>query len=171
FFTSLEGFMGRFFTIFIPLEKLPPGSGIIGGIVLVFIIGLLLSARFFESIFNFFRKSLKNVPLVKTLYSGIEDMVNYFGQEKAAKGGHVVIISVPGISIKMVGLMTRESMDDEFDGKLGPEYAAVFIPFSYAWGGNTIFVPREWITKTNMPVSEMMKAALTAWMQKKTENQ
>jgi uncharacterized membrane protein len=168
FFSSLEAFLGRIIRFLVPVAKLPPGIGIIVAFAVVFIFGILLSSQIFERLFSFLRKSLKNVPLVKTLYSGIEDMINYFGQEGEAKGGHVVMISIPDHKIKLVGLMTRDSMEGEMGGHLGSEYVAVFIPFSYAWGGGTIFVPREWITKTNVPVSEMMKSALTAWMQKKS---
>ena len=155
-----------------PNMTLVPGLSLGIGIVLVFALGVLLTNSIFNRILRYLRETLRRVPLIRIVYSCVEDLLNYFNQDKKnSDNGHVVLVQFPNMGFKMVGLMTREGKSEgssEFNG-LVDDCVAVYFPMSYAWGGYTIFIPREWVTKLDMPVSDLMRSALIAWMKQKAQ--
>ena len=172
FFTTLEHVLNRMMLAIFPNMTLPPGLSLGIGIVLVFALGVLLTNSIFNRILRYLRETLRRVPLIRIVYSCVEDLLNYFNQDKKnSDNGHVVLVQFPNMGFKMVGLMTREGKSEgtpEFKG-LVDDCVAVYFPMSYAWGGYTIFIPREWVTKLDMPVSDLMRSALIAWMKQKAQ--
>ncbi len=103
---------------------------------------------------------LVRIPLVKTLYNSIGEMMSYFGSKESKRQGQIVSVEIAGT--KLIGLVTRDDFDDlpEGIGKGGD--VAVFLPMSYQIGGYTIVLPRSQVTKLSMTVEEGMRFAVTA---------
>ncbi len=82
----------------------------------------------------------------------------------AQKSNQVVIVTIPESKIQLVGLVTRESLEElpSFES----EMVAVYVPMSYMVGGYTIFIPKSLIRPINMSVEEAMKNSLLAWLTK-----
>ncbi len=144
-----------------------PGLGVTSGFLVILGIGLLLSTSFFSNIHKIILKPVRNIPLVKSVYSAIEDLMSYFAPSDDKPVSKVVKVNLPGQSFELVGLLTQDDLESIEGIAFSPEKVAVFIPMSYALGGYTIFVPRDCLVVTDMKVEQAMKLALTSWMKKK----
>lgn len=142
-----------------------PGLGLIVGLILVFLVGLVMNAWIVQKISQWFDALLKRIPLVKTLYSSISDLMAFF-KTQARKGDSSVVLVTIG-SMKLVGLVTRDSFTDlgaPF-AKKGEDLIAVYLPMSYQLGGYTIMVPRSTVELTSLSVEKAMRFVITAGMQ------
>jgi uncharacterized membrane protein len=141
-----------------------PGLGLIIGVVLICLLGFFTTLPFTDRILQAVEMPFKNVPILKSVYSAIKSLSDYFSPEAENADQQVVVFQMPGTQIEMIGLVTRSHINDlpkEFSKE---DRVAVFLPLSYIIGGLTIFVPRSAIRKTDMKVEVAMRSALTAWM-------
>lgn len=166
FFHSFGGFTDRVVSYVVPFFQGVPGIGLLVGGGIIFLLGLLFSSKKFLDIFALLQFPFKKIPLIKTVYSAVEDMMFYFSNEESRNHGRVVTVKLPNSEIQLVGLLTRDDLSDLNIKSLDSEKVAVFIPMSYALGGYTIFVPKSCIEMTEMKVDMAMKSAVTAWMKK-----
>jgi len=140
-----------------------PGLGVLVALVLIFFIGIIINNFLIQKIYKFGEDILKHIPLVKTLYNSVSDLMRFFRNTKE-EFGQVVLLDFNGISI--LGFITRENLE-EIDPGLGEKKdVAVYIPFSYQIGGYTFYVERSKIKPLEMPVEKAMKIAITAGMLK-----
>lgn len=147
-----------------------PGLGLIVGLILVFIIGLLMNAWIVQRLSQWGDSLLKRIPLVKTLYVSVSDLMSFFKTQSRKPDSSVVLVTIG--SMKLVGLVTRDSFSDlgaPFT-KSGENLIAVYLPMSYQLGGYTIMVPRSSVELTNMSVEKAMRFVITAGM-KTTESE
>lgn len=141
-----------------------PGLGLFIGVALICFLGFLTSLRFAERIIEILELPFKNVPILKSVYSAVKSLSDYFSPEGDHADQQVVVIKIPETEIEVVGLVTRKHLNDLPNEFSKADRVAVFIPFSYLIGGLTIFIPRSQIKKTDMRVEVAMRSALTAWM-------
>ncbi|MBN1187642.1 MAG: DUF502 domain-containing protein [Bacteroidales bacterium] len=130
-----------------------PGLGLIVVILFLFVLGFMgqtIIARPFKKLF---RKIMERAPLVKLVYSSLNDLFKAFvGKEK--KFNKPVLVKVNTISnLEKMGFMTQEDLS-----KLNiKDKAAVYFPHSYNFSGEMFIVPVENITPLDIPASEAMK--------------
>ena len=92
-----------------PLFRLLAGLLLIfGGI---FLIGLLASNFFGKKLFGLLDRIFASVPIVKMLYNALKDLVEAFAGEKKKFDKPVLVTVGPSSDAKIVGFMTRESLD------------------------------------------------------------
>ena len=92
-----------------------PGAGIAAMVAFVLLVGLLMRAYVVRRIFRFGEWILKQIPLVKTLYGSMRDLMGFFASSK--EGGpksQVVMVHVAGL--RLLGLLTRDDFKDLPDG-------------------------------------------------------
>ncbi|MBN1807104.1 MAG: DUF502 domain-containing protein [Sedimentisphaerales bacterium] len=128
------------FTSLDNLFKMPiPGLGFLITLLAIFLIGLLASNFIGKKLFVLLDRIFANVPLVKMLYSAIKDLVEAFAGEKKKFDKPVLVTTGPSSYVKIVGFMTRESLDI-----FGLEnHVAVYFPQSYNFAGNVLLFPQE----------------------------
>jgi uncharacterized membrane protein len=81
--------------------------------------------------------SIEKLPFVRLVYSSTRDLLNAFVGEKRRFEIPVTVTLVPGSGVKMIGFVTRESLDS-----FGlPGYVAVYVPQAYAFAGHLLLVP------------------------------
>lgn len=167
FFHFFGGFTDNLVSYVIPFVKGVPGIGLLVGGTIIFLLGLLFSYKKFIDFFTLLQFPFKNMPLIKTVYTAVEDLMFYFSNSDDGKSkGKAVLVKIPGTDFQAIGLLTREDLPETDLHELDKDMVAVFIPMSYGIGGYTIFVPRSAITMTKLNVDYAMKSALTAWMKK-----
>jgi uncharacterized membrane protein len=106
---------------------------------------------------------LKRIPLVKTLYGSVRDLMSFFGSSNQQMGGGVVIANWNGM--KVLGLVTRKRFDELPQGIGQTEQEiAVYVPMSYQFGGFTFIVPVSQVTYIDMSIEEALRFAVTAGM-------
>ena len=93
--------------------------------------------------------------------------MGFFHRDKTQAPNQVVVVELNGL--KLLGLVTRQSLAD-----LPPEISegdriAVYFPMSYQLGGFTTFVPRTAVRPVAMPMEDAMRFILTAGVNKHTK--
>ncbi|MBT9567484.1 MAG: DUF502 domain-containing protein [Thiobacillus sp.] len=142
-----------------------PGMGLFMGVVGIFVLGFLVSQRWVGKLFLLIELPFTNLPVVKSIYSSFKDFANYFSPRPDRSALQTVVaLRMPGQAIEIVGLVTRQNLDDLPPGLLRGDRVAVYLPMGYMIGGYTVFVPRDWVQPIEMTVEEAMRASLFAWM-------
>jgi uncharacterized membrane protein len=157
--TILERFFGKQVLFVIPDEWYRTGMGLLVAVAIVFAVGVLMHGYVFRRLFGFAEWLMLEIPLVRSVYSAMRDLLGMFAdhQETAMQ---VVAVSLPG-SVRLLGFVTRSEFDD-LPGVAGADEVAVYLPMSYQVGGFTVFVPRNAITPVDMSREDAMKFILTA---------
>ena len=148
-----------------PLQWLIPqeyqtGMGIAVAIVVVFAVGVLMREYFFSRLFRALERLLLRVPLVRSVYGAIRDMIGLFASDRQP-ALEVVAVSVPGMPFRLLGFVTRRDFADLPPGVAREGEVAVYLPMSYQVGGYTVFVPREALQPVAMSREDAMKFILT----------
>ena len=142
-----------------------PGMGLILGIAGIFLLGFLVSQRGVGKLLSLVELPFTNLPVVKSIYSSLKDFADYFSPQRSQAAQQMVVaLRVPGQDLELVGLVTRQRVDDLPAGFLQGDRVAVYLPMGYMIGGYTVFVPRDWVQPINMSVEEAMRSTLFAWM-------
>ena len=139
-----------------------PSLGVLAGVMVVMLVGLLLEWWVVQRLFAWAESVLERIPLVKTIYGSIKDLLGMFHSEKDTPDKQVVVVDF-GQGQRLLGLVTRSDLkglpvglDD------GQDRVAVYVPMSYQLGGFTYLVPRKDLLPITMSVEDAMRFAVTA---------
>ena len=163
-FATAETITGKFLLVFWPDFLYIRGMGALVGIAFIYFFGVLIEHSTMQKVFGLIEGPFQILPVVRTVYTSIKDFTQYFSPKDSQSRQQVVVVKMPDSSIEMVGLMTRENLQDLPEGFSKDQRVAVYFPMSYQLGGFTVFIPREWVKPTNMKVEVALKSALTAWL-------
>lgn len=142
-----------------------PGMGLLLGITGIFLLGVLVSQRGVGKLFSLLELPFTNLPVVKSIYSSFKSFADYFSPRNGEVTPQtVVILRPPGQDLEVVGLVTRQRVDDLPPGFMQGDRVAVYLPMGYMIGGYTVFVPRDWTQPIDMSVEEAMRLSMFAWM-------
>ena len=141
-----------------------PGLGLVVGMVLICFLGFLTTLPLAEKVIDAMELPFKNMPIVKSIYSAIKSLSDYFSPESSNVNQQVVLVKLPWNDAEVMGLVTRKNLNDLPNEFAKDDRIAVFLPLSYQVGGLTVFLPRSQVRKVNMPVEVAMRSAITAWM-------
>ena len=122
-----------------------------------------MEAVYFRRLMQWFEELLNRIPLVKTVYSAVRDLMSLFSKSGSRTFSRVVMVKFPGTEAGLIGFVTIE----DFAGlplQPAPETVAVYLPMSYTIGGYTAFLPRAWLTPLDMTLEEAMRFVVTAGM-------
>jgi uncharacterized membrane protein len=129
-----------------------PGLGFLITLVLVTTIGFFVSTFLARGAARFIDNLFSRMPIVKMIYSAIKDLVNAFVGEKKRFNKPVLVNILPESTVKIVGFVTRESLDN-----IGlADSMAVYIPQSYNFAGNLIVVPKEQVIPIDIESGKVM---------------
>jgi uncharacterized membrane protein len=121
-------------------------------VVLITVIGFVASNFLGRKLFGLVEKVFTGLPLVKLLYSAAKDMIEAFAGERKSFDKPVLAAVAPGSSVKVLGFVTRDSLEN-----LGlPGYVAVYLPQSYNFAGNVLLFPKEAVQPVNIESSQAM---------------
>ena len=137
-----------------------PGIGVIVGLVILYAVGLILNNWVIQHLYNWFESILKRIPLLKTIYTSVTDLMSFFNQGNKKEKGSVVIAEYQGV--KMLGLVTRETFTDLPEGIGTEDEIAVFFPFSYQIGGLTIIMPKTSVKPVDLTIEKGLRFSVTA---------
>lgn len=140
------------------------GMGLVIGAAAILLLGVLVSQPFVARLFTLVELPFTNLPVVKSIYSSLKDFADYFSPKPPGTRQMVVALRAPGQAMEVIGLITRQQVDDLPDGFERGDRVAVYLPMGYMIGGYTVFVPRDWVRPIDMSVEEAMRATLFAWM-------
>jgi len=164
---AIEGLLGSALKQILPAGSYMPGMGIALGAIIVLAIGILLQAWLFRLFFSWVEKLLEALPMVKSLYGAIKDMLGLFGGgEKPVQ--QVVMVELGEPRTRLIGFVTRRTFDDLPPGIGETGQVAVYLPMSYQLGGFTVVVPESALTPLEMSMEEALRFAVTAGVTTRT---
>lgn len=135
-----------------------PGLGFITLILFLILVGFLGRSFIARPLKVFIQKTLEKVPLLKFLYSALNDLFSAFvGKEK--KFNQPVLVKVNLISnLEKIGFITEENLEllNEKDK------VAVYFPHSYNFSGELFIVPKDHIKAINLNSTDVMKFIVSA---------
>jgi uncharacterized membrane protein len=147
----------------LPEEWYVHGMGIAAGVIVIFLVGLLMNIYGVPKLIHWGERFIDRIPLVKTVYGAVRDLLGFFSQPGGDRAVSKVVIVTFGTSdVRAVGLLTRERFDDLPQGLGGEGYVVVFFPYSYQVGGFTMIVPRESVQPLDMRLEDAMRFIVTA---------
>lgn len=142
------------------------GMGILSFLLLVFLIGLMMNFWLVRRLFSWVEGRIRQLPLVKTVYGAIQDVMQFLGGKGEKKGDMVVVIQMEN-GWRQLGIVTRQDFSGLPAELLGEQRdrIAVYLPFSYQLGGFCYFVERSQCTPVpGMSVEDAMRYAMMAWL-------
>ncbi len=152
--TSFESIL----TPLIPPEYYFPGMGLIAGLLVMLLVGMAVNAYIVKALIKWGDNIIKRIPVVKTIYGGIQDAVNLINIGQRQKMQSVVSVQLTE-KIHLIGFITTHDGDKNiFNDK---DKVGVYIPLSYQIGGYTLYIDKESITPLDIDVESAMRIALT----------
>ncbi|WP_416306961.1 DUF502 domain-containing protein [Neptunicella sp. SCSIO 80796] len=143
----------------IPEQYYFSGMGLLAGLVSLLLIGLVINLYGIRWLIGLGNKVLIKIPLVKSIYGAIQDIITVFNLSRDSDMQSVVSVDV-GNEMRVIGFITGEKTGQRLfpqDDRIG-----VYIPLSYQIGGHTVYVHRDKLTPLDIGVEEAMRLALTA---------
>jgi len=139
-----------------------PGLGFLTMVVLILAVGLLTRNLVGRLLFAWFENLLQSIPFVRSVYSGIKDLVNAFnigGNSKTFR--LVVMLEYPRKGVFCIGFVTNESV---FAGPDPPrtELYHVYIPNPpNPTSGFLALIPKSEAIPLALSVEEGLKLVLS----------
>jgi uncharacterized membrane protein len=139
-----------------------PGLGLIAGFFLLLAVGSLVNAYAGRIFLKYWDDFLGRIPFVKTLYGGFRDVVSLLPSGSGEKRDLQRVVVARFGDVHAIGFVTREDVPPVLYPHGGHDWVTVYFPMSYAFGGYTIYLPREQLTPLDISVEDAMRLAITA---------
>jgi len=130
-----------------------PGLGLLILILVITLAGVLGSSFLFIPLVRYLEEVIDRIPLVKTIYNSIRDLLSAFvGDKKRFTKPVIVQMNADGLS--KLGFITAEDLQTLGidDGRI-----AVYLPHSINFSGNLYIVSPDKVAALDTSASEVMK--------------
>lgn len=162
-FRTAESLLGGMVRVLLPDGAYLGGMGLVAALVLIFLTGILMEGILFRRLVKWLEQLLDRIPLVKTIYGAVRDLMGMFSQKDGKKFSKVVLVDVPSLGAQVLGFVTIDEHRD-LPFKSPDATVAVYFPMSYQIGGYTLFLPRERVKPVDMSMEDAMRFIVTAGM-------
>ena len=140
-----------------------PGLGLIATLGALVLIGFLVNLYGVRYLVKLSQNIFERIPLVKSIYGAIKDMMMVFNLAEKKEMKSVVSIEWNGAQV--IGFITGEQTGQQLFGE--QNLVGVYVPLSYQIGGMTLYISRDRLTELDIGVEEAMRLAVTAGVQGK----
>jgi len=138
-----------------------PGLEILIAVLLITIIGWLSLSFIGKRLFNLFESLLNKIPIIRTIYSAVEQLIETFTKSKSDKKT-VVLIEYPRKGVYAVGFATKENTG-EIKNKAGKELINVFVPTTpNPTSGFLLMFPKDEVIYLDLSFEEASKFIVSA---------
>jgi uncharacterized membrane protein len=143
------------------LGRSVPGLGIVMTALLVFCIGVIATNVVGKRVLQRAESWLLYVPLFKTVYAPVKQLVVAFSPDNESGFKRVVLVDDPGRGL-VLGFLTREFTLASEDGQGDDEaLVAVYVPTNHLYLGDVIVYRRDRVRFPNLSVEEGARIFLT----------
>lgn len=139
----------------------PPGLGILVTASVVFAVGALATNVFGRRVLNQGDRLLLSVPLFRTIYAPVKQLVTAFSPDNETGFKRVVLVDDPSRGF-LLGFLTREFT---LDRGRGPERVlAIYVPTNHLYLGDVIVCEPGRVSMLDISVEEGLRIFLTGGM-------
>ncbi len=135
------------------------GLGFITAIGIVFLIGIISTNVFGKKLLDLMEKIFLNIPVFKSIYTAIKQLVDAFSPENNSAFKRFVIVEYPRPGVYAFGFMTKECAIQS-DGR-NLCLKAVYIPTNNLYLGDIVLLDDQSIIYTDIPIEEGIRIILS----------
>jgi uncharacterized membrane protein len=143
------------------LGRAVPGLGVLITAAMILVAGAVANNVFGKRVLQRAEYYLLQVPVFKTIYAPVRQLVAAFSPDNEAGFKKVVIVEDPRRGM-LLGFLTKEFTLDRGQGP--EEVVAVYVPTNHLYLGDVFVYPREQATFPNLTVEEGIRIFLTGGM-------
>ncbi len=159
---STESLLGMLLRRVLPEATYRPGMGVAAGLVVAFVVGLLMRVLVVRRLFALGERMFVRLPLIKSVYFAIRDLLDYFSPDRKRDFGQVVMVTFGETGVQLVGFVTKTDFEQVPEAFSARDTVLVYLPMSYMIGGYAVLVPRSAVRPLDMSMEEAMRFVLTA---------
>jgi len=156
-FKFVDGILSPFFDML--LDRHISGLGFIAAIGFVFLIGIISTNVFGKKLLDLMDKILLNIPVFKSIYTAIKQLVDAFSPENSSSFKRFVIVEYPRIGVYAFGFMTKECTIQS-DGR-EVCMKAVYIPTNNLYLGDIVLFDDKSVIYTDIPIEDGIRIILS----------
>ena len=158
-FRLIDGFVGPLYARWLHADI--PGLGIVTTALVVLIVGATATNVIGKRLLQQAEGLLLRVPVFRTIYAPVKQLVVAFSPDNEYGFKRVVIIEEPGGGFKM-GFLTKEFTVDRGQG---PEpMVAVYVPTNHLYLGDVVVCTRDQTSFPDVTVEQGIRIFLTGGM-------
>lgn len=132
-----------------------PGTGVVLTIALILIAGAIASNIATRGLLSWFEAALDRIPLVRTLYSGVKQLIAPFGEEGGSSTfSSVVVVEYPSAGLYSLGFLIKSNAARTEEGET---LAAVLVPTNHLHLGNVVLARESQLHKVDLTAEEGLK--------------
>ena len=159
FFRFVDGF-ARPLSMYV-LGREVPGLGVLTTVAFILLAGAIATNVIGRRMLQVGERWLLNVPLFKTVYAPVKQLVAAFSPDSESGFKKVVIVDDARRGM-VIGFLTREFT---LDRGAGPEpMVAVYVPTNHLYLGDVLVFPRGQVMFPDVSVEEGIRIFLTGGM-------
>lgn len=145
-----------------------PGAGILLIFAFITLLGFLGNTLITKPIGRLFSELLDRVPLIKTIYTAITDLLSAFVGQKRRFNQPVLVKLSKESNIEKLGFITETDLSD-----LGipGDKVAVYLPHSYNFSGNLFIVERSNVKHIDAKSADVMKFIVSGGVTRVEDNE
>ncbi|MFO0387501.1 MAG: DUF502 domain-containing protein [Flavobacteriales bacterium] len=130
------------------------GWGILILLVVLIVIGWIGTRFINQRLQSMFQRALNRVPLIKTIYRSVTELLGAFVGSKKRFNQPVIVRLSNDPEILVLGFVTDADLENlgDMSGKVG-----VYIPMSYSFSGHLVIVSVRQITRVEQNAVDVMK--------------
>ncbi len=138
-----------------------PGLEILISIIIITLIGWISLSFLGKKLFDLFETILNKIPILRTIYSAVGQLIETFTKTKSNKK-NVVLIEYPRKGVWAVGFATKENTG-EIKKKTGQELINVFVPTTpNPTSGFLLMFPKNEVIYLDLSFEEASKFIVSA---------
>ncbi len=143
------------------LGRAVPGIGVLIMATLVLGVGAGATNVFGKRVLKQAESWLLRVPVFKTVYAPVRQLVAAFSPDNEAGFKRVVLVDEPGRGL-LLGFLTREFVLDRGAGS--EPFVAVYVPTNHLYLGDIVAFPRNRVHYPDLSVEDGVRIFLTGGM-------
>lgn len=134
-----------------------PGLGVLFAFIALTLLGAFAANLIGRSVIRLGERIAENVPIVRTLYTPLRQLVEIFSDKESSSFKEVVLVEYPKEGTWAVGFLTSQATD-EVAQQLGADFLGVFVPTTpNPTSGFLIYVPADRVKRLSMSVEDGAK--------------
>lgn len=138
-----------------------PGLGVLLAVALVLITGMIMANLLGRRLVAFWESLLARIPLVRTLYSAVKQIMEAVLATDAKSFRKVLLVEYPRKGVWSLAFMTSDDLDEVQDKTIA-NVISVFIPTTpNPTSGFVLMVPESDVIELDMAVEEGLKMIIS----------
>jgi uncharacterized membrane protein len=138
-----------------------PGLGVLLAVVLVLATGMIVANLLGRRLVNAWESLLSRIPLVRTLYAGIKQILEAVLATDGQSFRRVLLVEYPRKGVWSLAFMTSDQLG-EVQEKTRSEVISVFIPTTpNPTSGFVLMLPKEDVIELEMSVEQGLKMIIS----------